>query len=180
MGASGTRRMGKPAPTKNFENRILASLPPEEYARLKGSFQILALRRKAVLNEPGRPLMDTVYFSRTAVASMVTTMEDGSTLEIATVGNEGVVGLPVLLGTETMRTEVFIQIGGEVVALPASVVRKLCGAGNLLGGSCSATRRRFSRRSPSPRRATSCTRSTGVAPAGFSCRTTACPATRFR
>src|ERR1700694_537713 len=133
MGASDTRRMAKPAPTKDFENRILAALPPEEYARLKDSFQILPLRRKAVLNEPGRPLMDTVYFLRTAVASMVTTMENGSTLEIATVGNEGVVGLPVLLGTETMRTEVFIQIGGEAVALPASVVREAVRVGKPLG-----------------------------------------------
>jgi hypothetical protein len=88
--------MGKPAPTRDFENRILAALPPEEYARLKGSFQILPLRRRAVLNEPGRPVMDTVYFPRTAVASMVTKMEDGSTLEIATVGNESIVGLPAI------------------------------------------------------------------------------------
>lgn len=125
--------MGKPAPTKNFENRILAALPPEEYARLKGSFQVLALRRKTVLNEPGQPLMNTVYFPRTAVASMVTTMENGSTLEIATVGNEGVVGLPVLLGTETMRTAVVIQIDGEAVALPASVVREAAEGGKSFG-----------------------------------------------
>jgi CRP-like cAMP-binding protein len=124
MGAAGTRRMGKPAPTRNFENRILAALPLEEYARLKGSFQTLPLRRRTILNEPRRPVMDTVYFPRTAVASMVTKMEDGSTLEIATVGNEGIVGLPVLLGTDTMRMDVFIQIDGEAVALPASVIRE--------------------------------------------------------
>lgn len=115
--------MAKPAPLPGFENRVLARLPPAEYDRLKKSLQVVQLPRRTVLHEPGTP-MSRVYFPRTAVASMVTTMEDGSTVEVATVGNEGMVGLSVLLGTSTMPMEVFIQIDGDAVSLPATLLKE--------------------------------------------------------
>lgn len=123
--------MAKPAPKKGFENRMLAALQPEEYERLKGSLRALHLQRRAVLAEPEASVA-TVYFPRTAVASLVASMEDGSTIEIATVGNEGFVGLPVFLDTNTMPVEAFIQIEGDVAAVRASVLRDAAKSGGLL------------------------------------------------
>ncbi len=73
--------------------------------------------------------MSRVYFPRTAVASMITTMQDGSSVEIASVGNEGLVGLPVFLGTHSTPLEVFVQVEGEAVALPAAALRRSTGPG---------------------------------------------------
>ncbi len=63
---------------------------------------------------------------------MVTTMEDGSTVEVVTVGNEGIVGLPVFLGTGSMPMEVFIQIDGDAVTLPAHLFRDASSNGGAL------------------------------------------------
>ncbi len=123
--------MAKPEPLPGFENRVLAALPQDEYDRLKNSMQVFQLQRGTILHEPGRP-MSRVYFPRTAVASMVTTMEDGSTVEVATVGNEGLVGLPVFLGTDSMSFQVFIQINGDAVALPAPLPRETSSNGGAL------------------------------------------------
>ncbi|MEP6767807.1 MAG: Crp/Fnr family transcriptional regulator [Acidobacteriota bacterium] len=76
--------------------------------------------------------MSRVYSPRTAVALMVTTMEDGSTVEVVTVGNEGLVGFPVFLGTDSMPMEVFTQIDGEAVTLPAPVVKEASSNGGAL------------------------------------------------
>ncbi|MEP7132201.1 MAG: Crp/Fnr family transcriptional regulator [Acidobacteriota bacterium] len=123
--------MAKPRPAAERGNRLLAALPALEYARLKKSLEIVRLERRKVLHEPGAP-MGRVYFPRTAVASMVTTMEDGSTVEVATIGNEGIVGLPVFLGTETMPMEVSIQIDGEAACLSASAFKEATRNGGAL------------------------------------------------
>lgn len=123
--------MSKPDLTAGFENRLLAALPASECRRLHKALEIVELEKRKVLHEPGTRIT-RVYFPRTAVASMVTTMEDGSCVEVATVGNEGVVGLPVFLGTQTMPMEVFIQIEGEAAVLPAAVLREAISNGGAL------------------------------------------------
>jgi hypothetical protein len=50
----------------------------------------------------GGDRIDTVYFPDTAVVSLLTTMDDGTTVEVANIGNEGIVGLPAFLGIETL------------------------------------------------------------------------------
>ena len=123
--------MAKPKPVPGLENHVLAALPPAEYDRLKESLRVVQLKSRKVVHEPGLP-MSRVYFPRTAVASMVSTMEDGSVVEIATIGNEGMLGLPVLLGTDTMPMQVFIQIEGDAVTLPAHFLKEFSSTGSAL------------------------------------------------
>jgi CRP-like cAMP-binding protein len=65
----------------------------------------------------------TVYFPETAVVSIVSTMADGTSVEVATVGAEGVVGLPAFLGTDSLPMTVLAQVSGEAWRLDADVFR---------------------------------------------------------
>ena len=89
--------------------RILNALEPEERERLLAATLPVSLEFKRVLLEPGKTI-DRVYFPDTAVVSLLTTMDDGSTVEVATIGNEGIVGVPVFLGAEAMGARDLYQV----------------------------------------------------------------------
>jgi CRP-like cAMP-binding protein len=95
-----------------LENRLLAALPREEFKRLTARMDDVSFKIRDVVYRANGPIHH-VYFPRTGVISMVITMQDGGTVEVATVGNEGMVGVPVLLGTDRSSAEVFCQIPAE-------------------------------------------------------------------
>ena len=80
-------------------NRLLARLPPEEYQRLFPRLQLVPLALKHVLYEARSPI-DYAYFPNQGVVSALTVMEDGSAIEVATIGDEGMVGLPLIIGSQ--------------------------------------------------------------------------------
>src|SRR5665811_1217541 len=65
-----------------------------------------------------------VHFPLTGVMSMVTAMEDGSNVEVATVGNEGMVGMPVYFGVTRTRLEAFSQVPGDVIPVATAVFQE--------------------------------------------------------
>jgi CRP-like cAMP-binding protein len=103
-------------------NRLLARLLPQEYQRLLPQMQLVPLEFKHVLNEPRSPI-DYVHFPSRGVVSDVTLMEDGSAIEVATVGNEGMVGLMAFLGDEESPNRVIVQVGGEALRMGVSDLR---------------------------------------------------------
>jgi CRP-like cAMP-binding protein len=100
------------------ENRILDALPSKEYKRLLPVLSPVSLEMKRRLLEPGTAI-DTIYFPRSAVVSLLTTMDGGSAVEVATIGNEGIVGVPVFLGAQAMGARDFyqVQVPGHAVAM---------------------------------------------------------------
>jgi CRP-like cAMP-binding protein len=93
-------------------NRLLNLLPPDEYERLQPHLRKVEISVKQTLYEPhGR--VEQIYFPTNAVLSAVTIMMDGSAIEVATTGNEGMSGLPAfgVIGTSPHR--VFAQIAGS-------------------------------------------------------------------
>jgi len=101
-----------------LSNRILGALPVEERDRLIGSMKIVELPIKTVLFEPGGPI-DAVYFPMSGVISLVTALEDGSIVEVATVGNEGIVGVPhVAQGSLAVRA--ISQVAGTSLCMDAA------------------------------------------------------------
>ncbi len=112
-----------PAPRAN---RILAALPPDELRLLQPRLEALQLPFRFKLYDPGKPV-DHVYFVTSGVASMVAEMADGMTVEIATVGPEGMVGMPVFLGAEQMASKAFMQVPGEGVRMAADSFREVIG-----------------------------------------------------
>ena len=77
------------------ENRILAALPPADRRQLFEAASSVTFPVKTVLFEPGGPI-DAVYFPVDGVISLVTPFQDGAMVEVATVGVEGIVGVPLV------------------------------------------------------------------------------------
>ncbi len=104
-------------------NRLLARLPADDYKRLLSRGQIVPLELKQVLFEARSPLHHA-YFPSRGVVSALAVMEDGRVIEVATVGNEGMVGLPLLVGAKTTANRVIVQVPGEALRVGADVVRE--------------------------------------------------------
>ncbi len=98
-------------------NRLLASLPEQPRGAVAERAAVREYAFKDVICEPGRPV-EQVVFPLNAVFSLLTKMEDGRGVEVATVGNEGFVGLPVFLqATLTSALLAVAQIPGRAVCL---------------------------------------------------------------
>jgi CRP-like cAMP-binding protein len=99
-------------------NGLLAALPGASRDRLIAKTQLVSLSVKDILYRPGKPIT-AVYFPLTCVISMMAEMEDGATIEIATVGNEGVLGIPVFLGIDVAVALGITQGSGEARRMSA-------------------------------------------------------------
>jgi CRP-like cAMP-binding protein len=78
-------------------NRLLDAIPAAHNPRLIDSLRPIFLDIKTVLFEPGQTI-EYVDFPRNCVISLVTPLKDGAVVEVATVGNEGIVGVPLVRG----------------------------------------------------------------------------------
>ncbi len=100
-------------------NRLLDALPSEDYRRIVGQASIVPLKTRQILYKQGAPIRD-VYFPVGGVCSIVKVMEDGAMAEIASIGNEGMLGSSVYSGDDTSLGETVVQIGGgDALKLPA-------------------------------------------------------------
>ncbi len=99
-------------------NHLLARLPKKEYDRLLPNLRLIHLETKSIFNEPRSPIMD-VYFPLRGVISSVTVMEDGSSIEVATIGNEGMVGISAMFGDEESQNRIIVQVPGEAMRMKA-------------------------------------------------------------
>jgi CRP-like cAMP-binding protein len=108
------------SPTQHYKNRVLASLPEDEIARLRAHLSPLTL-------EQDRTLLDGNakhgFFLEQGIASVVVTVENGDTVEVGVIGVDGVVGLPILFGTDGAPGRTFIQIAGSGFSINAGVLK---------------------------------------------------------
>ncbi|MEH1832740.1 MAG: cyclic nucleotide-binding domain-containing protein [Nostoc sp.] len=102
-------------------NKLLAALPASDYQRLLPHLKLVSLEVPQILYQAGE-LITQVYFPNKAMVSIVTTMEDGSTVEVGIVSNEGMVGIPVILGNRITTTTSFVQISGAAMQMNADVL----------------------------------------------------------
>jgi CRP-like cAMP-binding protein len=79
------------------KNHLLAALPAEDFRRLLPYLETVPIRLKQVLQKPGEPVR-AVYFLNGGAASIVTMLSDGTMVEAATVGHEGMLGIEAFLG----------------------------------------------------------------------------------
>jgi CRP-like cAMP-binding protein len=80
----------RPPPTGN-PNLLLAGLPAADYARLVPTLDVVPLKLKDVLYKPGQPIQH-VFFPGGGFCSVLTVLEDGGMVEVATIGREGMIG----------------------------------------------------------------------------------------
>jgi CRP-like cAMP-binding protein len=104
-------------------NRLLELLPNGERVRLEASMQRIPIKPHDLLYAPGKP-MEHVYFPLWGVVSLMTPLEDGSAVETAVVGNEGMVGVQAFLGGGAIgNAQAMGQIPGETLRMNADHFR---------------------------------------------------------
>jgi CRP-like cAMP-binding protein len=106
-----------------LENRLLACLPEEELAHLAPLLEHVKLEHGQQVIVPDEPIRD-FYFPLNCLLSLVTLLEDGSTVESGIIGREGMSGVPVLLDAASTIMPTFVQIPGEAMRARASVVKE--------------------------------------------------------
>jgi CRP-like cAMP-binding protein len=94
------------------QNQLLRCLPAADQERVRSLLQPVELEQYAVVYEAGQPL-ESVLFVDQGMISVVSNMENGATIEVATIGNEGLAGLGAILGTETTPYRHTVQIAGR-------------------------------------------------------------------
>ena len=109
-----------------MRNRLLANLPNGELEKLSPALQPLSMDMRTMLYRAGDPI-DYVYFPVSGVVSAMTVMEDGSAIEVATVGNEGLVGLTAYFGGETSPYTVIVQLPGDALRMDVKALREVAG-----------------------------------------------------
>ncbi len=105
-----------------YINRVLSSLPKSEIGRLQVNLEPVLLPQNEALAEPGENML-YAYFLEEGMASIVVTMKNGATVEVGVVGREGLVGLPILFGTQQLPTRTFMQIRGSGFRIKAQFLR---------------------------------------------------------
>ncbi|HUS14446.1 MAG TPA: Crp/Fnr family transcriptional regulator [Chloroflexia bacterium] len=117
-------------------NRLLALLPASSADALLPLLQPLDLPLKYRLYTPDTPI-EAVYFPRAGVCSLLTVLADGTAVEVGTVGNEGFVGIPVVLGATQTPGLAFCQVPGAAWCIPVRAFRAVLAVDaplrNLLG-----------------------------------------------
>ena len=98
------------------ENHILRSLPPAERARLFPHLRLVSLSLGAVLYESGDPQRH-IYFPIDAIVSLLYVLNDGSSAEIAVVGNDGAIGIALFMGGATTTNRAIVQSAGRAYRL---------------------------------------------------------------
>jgi CRP-like cAMP-binding protein len=119
-------------PAKLEANRLFAALDDETRERLRSRFELVDLDLRTVLLERDQPI-EYVYFPLDAVGSLVSDLDVGRSIEIATIGCEGMIGLPVFLRSEsTSAYRAFIQVPGRLWRMTAGDFREEIGNGSEL------------------------------------------------
>jgi hypothetical protein len=104
-------------------NRLLAALPGGDFDRIARSLRAVPVVLGQVVQRDGEPV-DTLYFPNGCVLSVTTVMDDGSMVEIATVGREGLANITALLHDGAAVGETMIQVAsGGLFALPIDAFR---------------------------------------------------------
>lgn len=104
------------------QNRILGSLPTNEYSRLQDNLELVQLALGQVLYESNGAL-GYVYFPLTCIVSLIFTTVKGGTAELAITGNDGLVGIPLVLEGNTTTHRVVVQSAGAAYRVRVEVIR---------------------------------------------------------
>lgn len=112
-------------------NHLLAALPAAEFERLVPHLELVPLPLGELLYEPGVKLQ-YAYFPTTAIVSLRYVMETGASAETAGVGNEGVVGISLFMGGDTMPSSAVVQVAGHAYRLEGRLLQQEFGRTNML------------------------------------------------
>lgn len=106
----------------SVENKLLRSLPEDQFERLLPHMQVAHLPQSKMIYEAGATVSD-LYFPNDGMISLLSMNSDGTTIEVGMVGSEGVVGIPILLRISTTPYAAMVQLPCEVVKIRGDIVK---------------------------------------------------------
>lgn len=101
---------------KKGTNQLLSLLSPDERERILARCELLPLKIEHVLYDVGDPI-NHIHFPLFGMVSMVLGSEEGGTIEVGVIGNEGVLGTPIALGAQRSHVKALIQVEGEFLRM---------------------------------------------------------------
>ena len=104
-----------------LSNQLLSALPDSVCQRLTPYLEEVSLTQGQFLHKSGEPITE-IYFPHQAAISLVLMFSDRSTTEIGIVGNEGMVGLPAILGSNSSTSSSIVQIGGIATKIASQIL----------------------------------------------------------
>jgi CRP-like cAMP-binding protein len=105
------------------QNHLLAALPPADFERLAPDLELVPMPLGEILYQPGRPIRHA-YFPTTAIVSLHHVMSSGASAEAAGVGNEGVVGISLVMGGDNSSSSTVVRTAGHAYRLAGPLLRR--------------------------------------------------------
>jgi CRP-like cAMP-binding protein len=119
------------SPQIPIENKLLTVLSNEAIANLLPHLEAVSLPFKEILYQPGKSV-EYVYFPNRGVVSLLIILEDGTLAEVGLVGNEGMIGLSLLLEAKKTSFQAIVQVPGDALRMRADLFQELVKPGNPL------------------------------------------------
>lgn len=115
--------MNDASPHRPSQNQLLAAMPTADLAPLAAHLELLPLALGKVLYEPGEQLAHA-YFPTTAIVSLHYVMASGASTEIVGVGNDGFVGVPLIMGGLSTSSAAMVQVAGHAYRLERRLLKQ--------------------------------------------------------
>jgi CRP-like cAMP-binding protein len=116
-------KIAKTPPPDPKQNRILAALPAADYERLLPELKLVPMPLGWTMSESGDHV-NFLHFPTSGIVSLIYALEDGSSSEIALVGNEGMVGISIFMGGESMPSSTEVQSAGNAYRLSRKIMKQ--------------------------------------------------------
>jgi len=113
----------KIAPHDPKQNRILASLPAPDYERMLPDLEFIPMPLGWTMSESGDHV-NFLHFPTDGIVSLIYELENGASSEIALVGNEGLVGVSIFMGGESMPSSTEVQSAGYAYRLSRKIMKR--------------------------------------------------------
>jgi CRP-like cAMP-binding protein len=105
------------------QNRILAALPAEDYARLLPYLEFISMPLGQTIYEP-RAVVNHIYFPTSSIVAPLYAIENGASVRLAIIGNEGLTGISSLLGGGGTPSGIVVQTAGSGYRIKANTLKK--------------------------------------------------------
>lgn len=110
-------------PGAAFGNSLLSALPREEYERLAPHLELVRLTPGKILYNAG-DVVRHAYFPKGGMSSLLSTTEDGRTMEVGMIGSEGMTGVPIILRSSVAPYQVMVQLAGNALRIGGDALRE--------------------------------------------------------
>ncbi len=128
---SRTPNHAEPSPEQPIQNHLLAALPVAEFERLAPELELVPMPLGEILHQPSRQTR-FAYFPTTAVVSLQHVMASGASAEAAEVGDEGVVGLSLVMGSDNTSSSTVVRTAGHAYRLAGNVFKREFNRGEVM------------------------------------------------